>query len=98
MNLIQLLAILVGQLALIAKDPALGERGEALTEALALLSTLIVRGEAARAELEVLTAHVQAMVADGNRAPELGEYQALRDLSKQYHDILNPTPPAANGD
>jgi hypothetical protein len=92
MDYMMLVATLVGQLALIAKDPALGYRGQAITEALGLLTTIIGKGEAARAELEALAAQIQQMVAE-NREPTKPEWQALRDLSKQHHLILNPPPP-----
>lgn len=87
-----LVATLVGQLALIAKDPALGYRGQAITEALGLLATIIGKGEAARAELEALAAQIQQMVAE-QREPTKEEWQGLRDLSKRHHLILNPPPP-----
>lgn len=92
MDYAMLVATLVGQLALIAKDPALGYRGQAITEALALLSTIIGKGEAARAELEALAAHVAQMVVEG-REPTKPEWQTLRDLSRHHHEILNPPPP-----
>ncbi len=87
-----LIATLIGQLAMISKDPALGYRGQALTEALALLSTIVAKGEAARAELEALAAHIAQMVAE-QREPTKEEWKGLRDLSKQHHLILNPPPP-----
>lgn len=92
MDYMFLIATLVGQLAMISKDPALGYRGQALTEALALLSTIIGKGEAARAELEALAAQIAQMVAE-KREPTKGEWQGLRDLSKKHHDVLNPPPP-----
>lgn len=92
MDTLTLIATLVGQLALISKDPALGYRGQALTEALALLGTLVAKGEQARAELEALAAQIQAMVA-ANREPTKEEWGSLRDLSKGYNDIFNPPPP-----
>lgn len=92
MNFGVLVATLVGQLALISKDPALGYRGQAITEALALLSTILQKGEAARAELEVLAARIAQMVAE-DREPTKTEWQGLRDLSKKHHLILNPPPP-----
>jgi hypothetical protein len=88
----QLIAVLVGQLALIAKDPALGYRGQAITEALALLATIFSKGEAARAELEALAAHIAGMVA-ADREPTKAEWQGLRDLSRAHHEVLNPPPP-----
>lgn len=90
-----LIATLVGQLALIAKDPALGYRGQAITETLGLLATIIGKGEAARAELEALAAKIQQMVAE-QREPTKEEWQGLRDLSRQHHLILNPPEPAAD--
>ncbi len=87
-----LVATLLGQLALIAKDPALGYRGQAITEALALLATILSKGEAARAELEALAAQIAQMVAE-QREPTKEEWQGLRDLSRQHHLILNPPPP-----
>ena len=92
MDYTMLIATLVGQLALISKDPALGYRGQAITEALALLSTIISKGEAARAELEALAAHIAQMVAE-DREPTKPEWQGLRDLSKRHHLVLNPPPP-----
>lgn len=92
MDYTMLIATLVGQLALISKDPALGYRGQAITEALALLSTIVQKGEAARAELEVLAAHIAQMAAE-DREPTKVEWQGLRDLSKQHHLVLNPPPP-----
>ena len=89
MDSIQLIGVLLGQLALIAKDPALGYRGEALTQALALLGTLVEKGEAARAELDALAAQIRLMVEAG-REPTKTEWQSLRDLSRQHHEILNP--------
>lgn len=92
MELMTLIATLVGQLALIAKDPALGYRGEAITNALALLATLVTKGEEARAEIQALADQIQSMV-DENREPTKEEWQSLRDRSKAAHDILNPPPP-----
>lgn len=92
MNVIQLVGILVGQLALIARDPALGYRGAALTEALGLLGTLLAKGEEARAELEVLAAQIAEMAAL-DREPTKEEWSGLRDRSKAAHLILNPPPP-----
>lgn len=92
MNTLQLVGILVGQLALIAKDPALGYRGAALTEALALLGTILSKGTEARAELEVLAAQVAEMAAL-DREPTKSEWGSLRDRSKAAHLILNPPPP-----
>lgn len=92
MDYAMLIATLVGQLALISKDPALGYRGQAITEVLALLSTIVAKGEAARAELEALAAHVAQMVKE-QREPTKEEWQGLRDLSKRHHLILNPPPP-----
>lgn len=92
MEFAQLVAILLGQLAFIARDPALGYRGQAITEALALLSTIFTKGEAARAELEALAARVAEMVAV-DREPSKPEWLGLRDLSRAHHDVLNPPPP-----
>lgn len=92
MNNLELLAVLVGQLAIIAQDPALGYRGAALTQALSLISKLMQQGDAARAELEALAARVQEMVAEG-REPTKEEWQSLRDIAKKNHDILCPPPP-----
>lgn len=91
MNTVQLVGILVGQLALIARDPALGYRGSALTEALALLGTILAKGEEARAELEALAAQVAEM-AELNREPTKLEWVSWRDRSKAAHLILNPPP------
>lgn len=96
MDTVQLLTVLLGQLAVIAGDPALGYRGAALTQALTLISQLAAKGEAARAELEALCAHVDLMVQQG-REPTKDEWAQLRELSKMYHDILNPPPPAPDG-
>lgn len=92
MNTIQLISILVGQLALIAKDPALGYRGSALTEVLALLGTILSKGEAARAELEILASQVAEM-ASLDREPTKEEWVGFRDRSRQAHNTLNPPPP-----
>lgn len=92
MDYMLLIATLVGQLATISKDPALGYRGQAITEALALLATIIGKGEAARFELEALAAQIQQMVAE-QREPTKPEWQHLRDLAKAQHAILNPPPP-----
>lgn len=92
MDTLTLIATLVGQLALISKDPALGYRGQALTEALALLGTLVAKGEEARAELEALAAQIQGMVA-ADREPTKEEWNSLRALSREYYDIFNPPPP-----
>lgn len=89
---LQLIGIVVSQLGLIARDPALGYRGAALTEALALLGTIIAKGDAARAELEALAAQVQSMVEHG-KEPDKEEFGVLRALSKQHHEVLNPPPP-----
>lgn len=94
---LQLIAVLVGQLATIAKDPALGYRGQAITEALALLSTIFAKGEAARAELEALAARIAEMVA-ADREPTKEEWQGLRDLSRAHHEVLNPPPAPAEGE
>lgn len=88
-----MIATLVGQLALISKDPALGYRGQAITEALALLSTIVSKGEEARAQLEVLASHVEQMVAE-NREPTKDEWGRLRDQARANHLILNPPPPS----
>lgn len=91
MNTVQLVSILVGQLALIARDPALGYRGAALIETLGLLGTILAKGEEARAELEVLAAQVAEMAAL-DREPTKDEWGGLRDRSKAAHLILNPPP------
>ena len=93
MNILVLVATLLGQVALIARDPALGARGQAITEALTLLAGLLAKGEAARAELEALSAHIQQMVAEG-RDPTEEEWEALRDRARANHQILNPDPDA----
>lgn len=98
MSILQLIGLIVGQLGLIAKDPALGYRGEALTEALALLGTIVAKGDAARQELEDLAAHIQSMV-DAGREPTKDEWQSLRDRARANHKILNPPPsPTTGGD
>jgi hypothetical protein len=89
MDNLTLIATLIGQLALISRDPALGYRGQALTETLALLGALVARGEEARAELEALAAQIQAMVA-ADREPTKAEWTGLRDLSKGYNEVFNP--------
>lgn len=91
MNTVQLVGILIAQLALIARDPALGYRGAALTEALALLGTILAKGEEARADLEVLAAQIAEMVSLG-REPTKGEWATLRERSKAAHLLLNPPP------
>jgi hypothetical protein len=88
----QLVGLLVAQLALIARDPALGYRGSALTESLALLGTILSKGESARAELEALAAQVADMAAL-DREPTKEEWGGLRDRSRAAHLILNPPPP-----
>lgn len=92
MDFLQLAAALVGQLAVISQDPALGYRGQGIMQALSLLSTILVKGEEARSQLEDLAAHVKQM-ADEGREPTKAEWQGLRDLSRAHHDILNPPPP-----
>jgi len=94
MNNLELISLLLGQLGTIAQDPALGYRGAAITQALALISQLVLKGEAARAELEALGAQVQAMVATG-REPTKDEWDSLRAIAKKHHDVLNPPPPEA---
>jgi hypothetical protein len=93
MDTLTMVAVLIGQLAMIAKDPALGYRGQALTETLALLATILTNKDVVQAELDVLAAQVQAMV-DANREPTKEEWGALRDLSRRHHEILNPPPVA----
>lgn len=97
MDSLTLIATLIGQLALIAKDPALGYRGQALTEALALLGTILGKGEIARAELEALADQVRLM-AEENREPTKDEWAGLRDRSRAAHLILNPLSPEAPQD
>lgn len=97
MDYVTLVATLLGQLALISKDPALGYRGQALVETLALLSTIVSKGEEARAELEALAAQIAQMVAE-SREPTKPEWQGLRDLSKRYHEVLNPPAPVVVAD
>lgn len=92
MSFVQLAALLVGQLGLIARDPALGYRGAALVESLGLLGTILAKGEEARAELEALAAQVMQMVSEG-REPTKAEYSVLREKSREAHEILNPPPP-----
>lgn len=88
-----LIAALVGQLAQIAKDPALGYRGAAITETLGLLATILTKGEEARAELEALADQVAMMATEG-REPTKDEWGRLRDRSRAAHLILNPPPPS----
>ena len=90
MDYFTLVATLVGQLAIISKDSNLSPRGQAINETLALLSTIIGKGELARAELEMLALQVSQMVTE-NREPTQSEWQSLRDLSRQYHQTLNPS-------
>lgn len=89
---LQLLSILLGQLAIIGGDPALGYRGQAITQALALLSVIVTKGGEARKELGELSVHVAEMV-EKNREPTKSEWNSFRELSKGYHDVLNPPPP-----
>lgn len=89
MDILQLIAIALGQVAVIARDPALGPKGEAITEALALLATLVARGDAARVELEALTLEVQQM-AEAKTPPTKDQWLSFRDMSRRYHEILNP--------
>ena len=91
MNTVQLVGVLVGQLALIARDPALGYRGAALVETLGLLGTILAKGESARAELEALAAQVAEMAAT-DREPTKEEWGSLKERSKAAHLILNPPP------
>lgn len=93
MDYMLLVATLIGQLATISKDPALGYRGQAITEALALLATILGKGEEARAQLEVLASHISQMVAEA-REPTKEEWGRLRDQAKANHLILNPPPPS----
>lgn len=86
---IQLIATLIGQLAIIAADPALGYRGAALLQILSLISTAISLGDEARDALETLQARIQLMV-DSNREPTKDEWAELRALAKFQHDLLNP--------
>lgn len=95
MSVLQIISLLMGQLALITRDPALGYRGAALTETLGLLGTLITQGEAARAELEKLAAQIQQMAASGQE-PSKVQYLELRDLSRLHHQALNPAPPESD--
>lgn len=88
MNL-QLLATLLGQLAIIASDPALGYRGAALLQILNLISTAITIGDEARSALESLQAKVQLMV-EANREPTKDEWAELRALAKFNHELLVP--------
>lgn len=88
MNL-QLLATLLGQVAIIASDPALGYRGAALLQILNLISTAISIGDEAKEALEALQAKVQLMV-DANREPIKDEWAELRALAKFQHEILVP--------
>lgn len=92
MDMLTLAAAIVGQLSIIAQDPALGYRGQGIVQALALLSTILLKGDEARAQLEDLAAQVQKMVDEG-REPTKEEWNTLRDLSRAHHDILNPPPP-----
>lgn len=92
MNTLQLTSALVSQLAIIARDPALGYRGAALIEVLGFLGTILGKGEAARAELEALAAQVAEMAAM-DREPNKEEWGSLRERSKAAHLILNPPPP-----
>lgn len=88
-----LTGVIVGQLALIARDPALGYRGQAIVESLGLLSTLIQSEQATRGAFEELASSVQAMVLDGNREPTKDEWYGLRDRSAAANAVFNPPPP-----
>lgn len=92
-----MLSTVVGQLAIIGSDPALGYRGQAITSALSLLATIIARGTEAQGELKELADHIAFMVGE-NREPTKDEWYAFRDLSKKYHDILNSPEPTESTD
>jgi hypothetical protein len=89
---LQLIATLIGQLSIISGDPALGYRGQAITQALALLATIFAKGDEARQELKDLADQVAQMVAE-KREPTKAEWVSLRDLSKKHHEVLNPPAP-----
>lgn len=90
---VALIGTVVGQLGIIAADPALGYRGAAITSALTLLSSIIVKGDEAKTELQDLSDKVAAMVVEG-REPTKAELYELRDLSAAHHAVLNPKPDA----
>lgn len=88
------LAAMLRALGLLATDPAWGTKGEAIARFLALGALALERGEAGRADLEKLAAHIDTMVAQG-REPTEGEWADLRARSDAAHAILQE---AAKGD
>lgn len=84
---VQLLGVLLGQLAIIAADPALGYRGAAIIKVLSLISTALHIGDEATAGLRQLQQKLQEMV-ELNREPTKDEWAALRDLAKMQHELI----------
>lgn len=89
----ELIQVLLGSLAAIAGDPALGYRGAALVRILNLASIALNAGQEGRDQLESLTAHVK-WLADKGVDPSKEDWDALLERSNNAHKILNPPPEA----
>jgi hypothetical protein len=85
----------LGFLAHIARDPALGYRGAALTKTLSLLSQAIEKG----AEIGAILGHIGDL-HDSGKERELtkDEWYSLRDTAHTHLEALNPSAPEGAAD
>lgn len=91
--IVTLLPAFLRALATVAKDPALGYRGAAVTSALAFTATAIERGAEAKAEFDELSKLVHDLAASGKEAEKQVWYD-FKARGDAAESIFNPPAPA----
>lgn len=88
MEALLLISALLQSLSTIAGDPALGDRGKAISGILKLMNLALSRGGEATTELRALAEEVRAMVDSGTQPTE-DQWLSLKSRSDAAHAILN---------
>lgn len=93
-------AMLLRTVAVVAKDPGLGYRGEALSRILEIGAALVEQGDGAVDALNALNSEIASMVEDG-RNPGKAEWLALKERSEKadavFRGYLASGEPAGSG-
>lgn len=84
MDTVKVVGKALGDLATIARDPALGYRGAALQQSLAMLSKVLVEGSSVAGDMGAFLNQLSSMAVDGNREPSKNEFYDLRDFAEAH--------------
>lgn len=89
----ELLPAFLRALATVARDPALGPRGEAVTSALAFTATAIERGAEAKAEFTEFASLIHDLASKGDPI-SLQIWHDFKARGDAAESIFNPPAPA----